>query len=288
MKNIISSILLVLILFHTNLNAQAQTDKNNFLITTDGTRLFVQKSGDGPICIFIHGGPGAWSESFRKLRGNNLEKRLTMVYYDQRGCGRSGKPVNGDYSLNTMIDDIDLIRQHYHAEKVYLLSHSFGGILAVNYALKYPEHVKGLILANSTLDLRNSLESQLNYINSLLQTNFHPADSTPSSVMSTFMQARTALTKRGLAYKMLSDNKENVDLLNKVDSHSPGNNDFAQRAFQIDDYWKDYTTMTNMIDVPVLNYNRKKRSRSWREPLPAISFQKSESQKNRWWAFTLF
>ena len=50
-----------------NLKAQVPTKKDSFLITDDGTELFVQKSGDGPVCIFIHGGPGAWSKTFKDL-----------------------------------------------------------------------------------------------------------------------------------------------------------------------------------------------------------------------------
>ncbi|MCD6113123.1 MAG: alpha/beta hydrolase [Bacteroidales bacterium] len=243
---------IILALIWINLNAQNQTKKNDFLITDDSTMLFVTKSGSGPICIFIHGGPGAWSKSFEDMKGNNLETNLSMVYYDQRGCGRSGKSINGNYSVDRMIKDIDLIRKHYHINKVYLLSHSFGGILAVNYALKYPNHVKGLILANSTLNIRKSLENQINYINSLLKTNFTISDSTSTSVMLTFLNAKKVLSAKRMSYKMLSDNKKTVDLLEKIDSKNSSDYDFAQKAFQIDDYWKDYTKITKQIDVPVL------------------------------------
>ncbi len=258
MKRIYYLILLTLFIFNANLNSQTQSDKNEFVTSKDGTKLFVKKSGQGPVCIFIHGGPGAWSESFEKLKGNSLEEQLTMVYYDQRGCGRSEKSKTGDYSLKTMIEDIEQIRDHFHADKVYLLSHSFGGILATNYAFKYPEHVKGLILANSTLDMCSSMKAQLSYINKLLKTNFQPTDTTSGAIMSAFVEARTALTEKDLTYKVISDNKGNVDLLDKIDSEKPDNYDFAQNAFQLDDYWKDYTTLTREINVPVLIITGKK------------------------------
>ncbi|WP_460766052.1 alpha/beta fold hydrolase [Niabella terrae] len=240
-------------------NAPCQTGhKVDYLITGDGTSLYVEKSGAGPLCIFVHGGPGAWSGSFEKLKGRNLEKGLTMVYYDQRGCGRSGKSSEGDYSLERMIDDIEALRKHHQADKIYLLSHSFGGILALNYTLKYPEHVQGLILANSTLNMHSSLNDQLQYMNSLLEHEYIPADSTISSFMASFMQAKTALSEKGLDYKTISENKQNVDLLNQIDNASPGNYDFAQNVFQIKDYWEDYSKLTNKVTVPVLVITGKK------------------------------
>lgn len=236
-----------------SLNAQHQIIYNeNYLITDDGTQLYVKKSGKGPLCIFVHGGPGAWSESFEKLKGKRLEKKLTMVYYDQRGCGRSDKSSTKDYSLERMTNDIEAIRKHYHADKIYLLSHSFGGILALNYALKYPEHIQVLILANSTLNMHSSLNAQLQYMSSLLVHKYIPTDSTMSSFIASFMQAKMALSEKGLDYKRISDNKQNVDLLNQIDHTNPGNYDFAQKVFQINDYWKDYSKLTNKVTVPVL------------------------------------
>jgi len=88
--------------------------------------------------LFMVDLPGAWSKSFEDMRGNSLERKLRMVYFDQRGCGRSDTPVDKNYSLDRMVDDIEDIRRSSGVEKIYLLSHSFGGIIAVNYAKKYP------------------------------------------------------------------------------------------------------------------------------------------------------
>jgi Predicted hydrolases or acyltransferases (alpha/beta hydrolase superfamily) len=250
MKRIQSSI--VLLLISIGMGAQGQSRINDYLTTDDGTKLFVKKAGKGPICIFIHGGPGAWSKSFERLKGDSLETNLSMVYYDQRGCGRSQKSASGDYSLERMVKDIDLIRKHYGAAKVYLMAHSFGGILALNYALSHPDRVEGLILANSTLSMRNSLEGQINYINSLLKTDFAAPDSTSASLMSTFLKAKKALAQKDLGYKMLSDSKMNVDKVDEIDSQNPSDYDFSKHVFSIDDYWKDYTPMTKQVKLPVL------------------------------------
>ena len=248
MKKILAC-LLVLIAWSPEATCQPLQDS---CTTDDGVKLYVSKSGKGPLCIFVHGGPGAWSKSFEALKGSSLEKELCMVYYDQRGCGRSGNSESGDYSLERMVNDIEVIRKRYGNDKVYLLSHSFGGILALSYALKYPEHVKGLILVNATLDIRSSLESQICYINSLLKTNFATADRSPASVLATFMEARTALSEKDLTYKVLSDSRQSVITLDSIDASSKRSYDFAQKAFTIDDYWKDYTGLTGHAKAPVL------------------------------------
>ncbi|QIY92315.1 alpha/beta hydrolase [Chryseobacterium gallinarum] len=239
--------LLFLFIFNTNIKAQDNQDYP--VLTSDHVKLFTKKSGKGPVCIFIHGGPGAWSESFESLGGNKLESQLSMIYYDQRGSGRSGNAPEENYSLDRMVEDIEEIRKQSGTEKVYLLAHSFGGILATNYAQKYPERVKGIILANCTLNLKYSLQQQIRYMNQLMNTDFTLSD---ASLLPDFIKARNELGKQGLDYKMLSGNKSNVELLNKIDSKNPSTFDFAQKAFSIQEYWKDYTPFTQSIKTPVL------------------------------------
>lgn len=242
-------ILLSTVIFH--LTGTAQTD-SLMLQTSDGTRLFVKHSGQGPLCIFIHGGPGAWSRSFEALGGNQLERNMTMVYYDQRGCGRSDSAARGDYSLPTMIADIEAIRRHFGAEQVFLMAHSFGGILAINYALQYPGHVKGVIMNCATLSLRYSLNNQLDYMNRLMDTDYQPADSSAEELIQTFVKAKTALIQRGLSYKMLSEDKAHVACLDSLDGTNPGNYAFAGQVFSIPSYWQDFTLLSAKIEVPVL------------------------------------
>ncbi len=156
-------ILICILALTTGRSAKAapEAGTDTTLLTSDGVKLYLKVSGRGSACIFVHGGPGAWSKSFECLGGNALEQNLTMYYYDQRGSGRSDAATNNDYSLARMVEDIENIRAATGADKVYLLAHSFGGILAYNYALKYPQHVKGLILLNATLSINHSLRNQI-------------------------------------------------------------------------------------------------------------------------------
>ncbi|KIC96167.1 alpha/beta hydrolase [Flavihumibacter solisilvae] len=220
------------------------------MLTSDSVQLYLKIAGKGIPCIFVHGGPGAWSFSFEAMGGNALEKNLAMYYFDQRGCGRSGSPANKDYSVERMVNDIEEIRMLSGVDKVYVMGHSFGGILAHSYALRYPQHVKGLVLLNSTLSINNSLINQIQFINKLLGENVMVTNR--DSIMTPFMEAKSLLSKRHLDYKMLSDNKAAVDRLDSIDNCMPRNYTFAQNALSSPVYFRDFTTETQQVKMPVL------------------------------------
>jgi proline iminopeptidase len=72
-----------------------------------------------------------------------------MVYFDQRGTGRSERPASGDYRLATLVDDIEALRIELGVPKIALIAHSFGGVLALEYASKYPDRVAAVVLAGT-------------------------------------------------------------------------------------------------------------------------------------------
>jgi proline iminopeptidase len=222
--------------------------KDYKVASTDGVKLFTRVSGKGPVCIFIHGGPGAWSKSFEDFGGINLEDSLTMVYFDQRGCGRSDSAK--DYSIAKMADDVESIRKYLKADSVYILSHSFGGIIALNYALKYPAHIKGLIFANVTLNMPYSLKKQIERINFISNSSITVAS--PDSLLPKFLQARNILKEKGYDYLMLSENKISVEKIDLVDKMNPGNFDFSNKVWGMKEYFADFTPLTKNVKTPVL------------------------------------
>jgi len=234
----------------TVLNTFSQQKVNDTtILTSDSVQLYLKVSGKGAPCIFVHGGPGAWSRSFEAMGGNRLEEKLTMYYFDQRGSGRSKAAANNNYSLDRLVEDIENIRSLTGSEQVYLVAHSFGGIPAFRYAEKYPQHVKGLILLNATLYIYNSLISQVNFINSLYGSQVSVANK--DSLMQSFFAAKKIMREHKEDYKMLSDNKATVEKLDSIDN-APRDWTFAQRAFGIPDYLMDFTTATAKVKVPVL------------------------------------
>ncbi|WP_213280348.1 alpha/beta fold hydrolase [Chryseobacterium indologenes] len=252
----------LLLFFFTSLTViSAQNNSSEgFYETPDHVKIKYKISGKGEACFYIPGGPGQGYPSFELMGGNNLEKNMQMIYMDQRGSGESGTSEN--YHLNKMIQDIEELRQHLKLKKIFLLAHSFGGIIAVSYAKKYPQHTKGLILANVTLHFLNdeSVKEQIEYGNSLLQTQNRaiPKDSLSSELS----KISSALRKKRIGYKFLTEDIETIKQMDKIDSLHPRIIDFGMAVISkpkdFPEYYADYAPMTKEIAVPVLIITGKK------------------------------
>ncbi|HSN08325.1 MAG TPA: alpha/beta fold hydrolase [Hanamia sp.] len=117
-------------------------------ITVNGARLWVVLVGHGDPLIIIPGGPGGAHIGYRSF--DTLAKDNEIVYFDAFGRGKSdtAKDVK-EYTLARDIEDIEGLRKALGFAKWNVLGHSYGGLVAQGYALKYPEHVSHLILANT-------------------------------------------------------------------------------------------------------------------------------------------
>jgi proline iminopeptidase len=243
----------------TIVSAQNNTSES-FFETSDHVKIKYKVSGQGEACIYIPGGPGQGYPSFELMRGNNLEKSMKMIYMDQRGSGGSGTSEN--YHLEKMVQDIEALRQHLRLKKIFLLAHSFGGIIAVNYAKKYPQHTKGLILANVTLHFLNdeSVKEQIEYGNSLLQVKNRevPKDSLSPELS----KISSALRKKRIGYKFLTEDIETIKEMDKIDSLHPRIIDFGMAVISkpqdFQEYYTDYAPITRDIKIPVLVITGKK------------------------------
>lgn len=152
--------------------------------------------------------------------------------------------------MDRMIDDIEEIRTHLKTDKIFVIGHSFGGILATKYAEKYPQHVKGLVLLNATLDINDSLLNQIAFMGKTLGKDF-PVQG-KDSILNTFFEAKQETKKADLEYKMLSDNRANVEKLDSIDNSEKRNSSFAQNALSGPLYFNDFTKETASIKVPTL------------------------------------
>lgn len=124
-------------------------------LTLDGFSVRVREAGDRDTAsvLCLHGGPGMDASYFFPDPGvwgpglRSLAERHHVVAYDQRGCGASGAPaVDQPLALSRHVDDIEAVRLALGLEKPALLGHSFGAVLALLYALRYPEGASRLIL----------------------------------------------------------------------------------------------------------------------------------------------
>lgn len=107
-------------------------------------------SGDTPI-VFIHGGPGFDHQYFLSNSAIvELAKNRPLIFYDQRGTGKSEK-VSGERkaTLENGIEDLENLRRQLGYEKIAVAGHSFGGLVAMTYAVLFPDKVSHLILIDS-------------------------------------------------------------------------------------------------------------------------------------------
>jgi proline iminopeptidase len=124
-------------------------------VVLNGVRFFYSVGGtaaDNPPVVFLHGGPGQGSEHFEALGRRFLERELRVVYFDQRGSGLSERPVNRDYAIATMVDDIEALRRAFGTPKIVVMGHSFGAVLALEYAAKYPAATSHVIVVAGLWD----------------------------------------------------------------------------------------------------------------------------------------
>lgn len=114
----------------------------------NGTKLYVKVIGKGEPLLIVHGGPGM-NHTYFLPHLNTLAKSYQVILYDQRASGRSALPPTDSISLLSFAQDIEALRKEFKIDKLTLLGHSWGAIPAVDYAIRYPENVKGLILCNA-------------------------------------------------------------------------------------------------------------------------------------------
>ena len=125
---------------------QVVMPREGFVSTADGARLYYRVVGaGGDTLIAIHGGPGVDLES---IAGDfqPLAARHVVIFYDQRGTGRSTLPRDTT-TLNAaqQVLDLDAVRKHFGLAQVTLVAHSYGPLLAASYAIAHPDRVRRMV-----------------------------------------------------------------------------------------------------------------------------------------------
>jgi proline iminopeptidase len=119
------------------------------LITVNGVKLYCREMGKGEPIVVVHGGPGL-DEGYFHPWIDSLSKQYRLITYDQRGTGRSeGTQDTLRLTVDQYIEDLEGLRRTLRVEKMHLMGHSYGGLLSLLYASKYPEHLLSLILIGS-------------------------------------------------------------------------------------------------------------------------------------------
>ncbi len=122
--------------------------------TPKGTfRVWTKRVGNNPTMkvLLLHGGPGATHEYFEAFDSFLPAAGIEYYYYDQLGSYYSDQPDAPDlWELPRFVEEVEQVRQALGLDRsnFYLLGHSWGGALAIEYALKYQEHLRGLVISN--------------------------------------------------------------------------------------------------------------------------------------------
>lgn len=156
MRKIFLLPLLVVVLLNNVLVAQVNSDvfdqiQENvwYLPTADGSALlYVTSIGVGDTIVTLHGGPGNdFNYLVDAVKGNSSKN--TFILFDQRGSLLSPVVDSLIYklALDDIVEDLETLRKSLHQDKMLLFGHSFGSMAVMSYYLKYPEHVKGIILS---------------------------------------------------------------------------------------------------------------------------------------------
>jgi len=114
-------------------------------VELDGITQAFEVVGQGPPCFVHSGGPGIDSNY---LRMPLVEQYMTMIYLDPIGTGKSGLLPGGDYSVAEYARRLELLRDHLDITDGFVLGHSHGGMVGLQYALDHPGRLRGLIVYN--------------------------------------------------------------------------------------------------------------------------------------------
>lgn len=157
MKSLLAGFVYILILSVTII-ALAYGDEDGYK-NVNGTKLYYRMIGEGVPVVMVHGGPGL-DHTYFLPQMTRVGSGYKLIFYDQRATGRSSLDVDtNSMTMDNFVEDLEGMRKALKLDKMNLMGHSWGGLVAMFYAVKYPEHLASLMLVNSTpasVQLRDS------------------------------------------------------------------------------------------------------------------------------------
>ncbi|PFJ14212.1 alpha/beta hydrolase [Bacillus cereus] len=137
-----------------------------------GKKLYVETHGspENKAVLYLHGGPGESCYDFSFHQGERLKNSLYVIMIDQRGvCRSEGITEDEAFGLNDLIEDCEELRKVLQIEKWSVIGHSFGGYLALLYALIYPNAIEKIIFEGPTFDFALTSKALLKKTGDLLR-----------------------------------------------------------------------------------------------------------------------
>jgi proline iminopeptidase len=114
-----------------------------------GAQLYFREIGNGRPLVILHGGPD-FNHNYLLPDLDRLSSTFRLIYYDQRGRGKSSLGVAPEaVTIESEVDDLDILRQFFDLGAIAVLGHSWGALVAMEYATRHPDQVSHLILLNA-------------------------------------------------------------------------------------------------------------------------------------------
>jgi proline iminopeptidase len=123
-------------------------DVDGAQLLADGARLV-----ERPVTLVLHGGPGVDHSGYKPVL-SPLTAHTQLVYVDHRGQGRSQRGAKETHTLSNNVEDLEALREYLGLEKINVLGASYGGMVAMSYAVAYPDRVSDLIALVTAPDCR--------------------------------------------------------------------------------------------------------------------------------------
>ena len=128
----------------------ADKKEGKVVIDESGNRIYYKMFGSGKeTLVVLHGGPGQGHEYLLGME-ELADERLRVLLYDQLGSGQSDPGDETSWNVPRFVEELETIRTKLDLGRIHLYGHSWGGMLAMQYALDHKENVKSLILSNSS------------------------------------------------------------------------------------------------------------------------------------------
>ncbi|WP_110969073.1 proline iminopeptidase-family hydrolase [Pseudomonas huaxiensis] len=140
-----------------------------FNLSVDGHNLVVYSYGEGEeVLLCLNGGPGLPCDYLRDAHSWLKDKGLRVVAFDQLGTGASDRPDDPSlWDITRYVAEVETVRESLGLGRVHMLGHSWGGWLAIEYAIHHPQALKSLILENTVGDIPH-LSSELDRLRNAL------------------------------------------------------------------------------------------------------------------------
>ena len=118
-------------------------------LPVQGAQLYFREIGSESPLVILHGGPD-FNHNYLLPDLDRLSSAFRLIYYDQRGRGKSSRRVAPeDVTIESEVDDLDRLRQYLGLDAIAVLGHSWGCLLAMEYATRHPDRVSHLVLLNT-------------------------------------------------------------------------------------------------------------------------------------------